>query len=92
MQQIREFLNFLDYIVATFWGITVVELIPILASNGLSLDIMTSLSDLIKLLFSVAGLIYLFFRIIHYVRMSKINVAIRKQELKKLERENGPLI
>jgi hypothetical protein len=88
MQQVREFLNFLDYIVATFWGITVVEVIPILASNGLSFEILGSLSDLIKFLFSIAGLVYLVFRIIHYVRISKINVLIRQQELKKLENEN----
>jgi hypothetical protein len=87
MHQVKEFLNFLDYIVATFWGITVVEVVPILATNGLSIDIMTSLSDLVKFLFSIAGLIYLVFRLIHFIRMSKINIEIRKEEL--YEKQNA---
>jgi hypothetical protein len=88
MHQVREFLNFLDYVVATFWGITVAEVVPLIAADGLSISILSSLSDLIKVLFSIAGLIYLIFRLLHFVKMSKVNVSIRKEELRKIEREN----
>ena len=90
MQQVRDFFNFLDYIVATFWGITLIEIIPIIVSNGITTGIMSNLSELIKILFAVAGLIYLIFRLVHFIRMSKINVAIRREELRKIERENFP--
>ena len=88
MHQVRDFLNFLDYIVATFWGFTLVEVVPVIATEGLSFNILSSLSEFIKILFAIAGLIYLVFRLIHFVKMSKINVQIRNQELKKLEGEN----
>tara|TARA_R110000796_G_scaffold152197_1_gene268705 strand:+ start:101 stop:406 length:306 start_codon:yes stop_codon:yes gene_type:complete len=90
MHQLKDFFNFLDYIVATFCGITLVEVLPVLATNGITSSLTSSISELISTLFAFVGLIYLAFRCIHYVRMSKINVAIRKEELKKIERENFP--
>jgi hypothetical protein len=88
MHQVREFLNFLDYIVGTFWGITLVDIAPTLLSNGISIGILSDLSEFIKILFAIAGLIYLIFRLLHFIRMSKINVSIRYEELRKLERDN----
>jgi uncharacterized membrane protein len=88
MQHLKDFFNFIDYIVATFWGITLVEIVPVLASNGIMHGLMSSFSELISTLFAFAGLIYLVVRLIHYIRMSKINVAIRKEELKKIESDN----
>ena len=90
MQQLKEFFNFIDYLVGTFWGITLVEVVPVLAANGIKSSLMSSFSELISTLFAFAGLVYLVVRLIHYIRMSKINVAYRKEELKKIERENFP--
>ena len=87
MHQVREFLNFLDYIVATFWGFTLIEVVPIVTGGNILPEIMSSLSDFIKVLFSIAGLIYLIFRLIHFIRMSKINIEIRKEEL--YEKQNA---
>ena len=88
MQQLKDFFNFIDYIVATFWGITLVEIVPVLAANGIMHGLMSSVSELISTLFAFAGLVYLVVRLIHYIRMSKINLAIRKEDLKKIESDN----
>ena len=88
MQQLKDFFNLVDFLVGTFWGITLVEIVPVLAANGLINGVISSFSDLTNTLFAFAGLIYLVVRLIHYIRMSKINVAIRKEELKKIKHEN----
>ena len=87
MQQVKDFINFLDYIVATFWGFTLVEIIPVVVTGGLFPNMLSSISDFIKVLFAIAGLIYLIVRLIHFVRMSKINLEIRKEEL--YEKQNA---
>ena len=87
MQQVKDFINFLDYIVATFWGFTLVEIIPAVVTGGLFPNMLSSISDFIKVLFAIAGLIYLIVRLIHFVRMSKINLEIRKEEL--YEKQNA---
>ena len=88
MQQLKEFFNLVDFLVGTFCGITLIEIVPVLAANGLFNGVMSSFSDLTNTLFAFAGLIYLVVRLIHFIRMSKINVAIRKEELKKIKHEN----
>ena len=87
MQQVREFLNFLDYIVATFWGFTLVEILPAVAAGNIFPEMLSSVSDFIKVLFSIAGLIYLIVRLVHFAKMSKINIDIRKEEL--YEKQNA---
>ena len=87
MQQVREFLNLLDYIVGTFWGFTLIEVVPSVISSGLFPSALSGISDFIKVMFSIAGFIYLVVRLIHFIRMSKINVEIRKEEL--YEKQNA---
>jgi hypothetical protein len=41
-------------------------------------------------MFLIAGFVYFIFRIINFVKLSKINIDIKRQELRKLERENFP--
>lgn len=88
MQQIKDFLNFLDYIVATFWGFTVIEIMPLLTSGSASLTVLNSVSEFIKVLFAIAGLIYLIVRLMHFIKMSKINIDIRKEELEEKKNAN----
>lgn len=88
MQQIKDFLNFLDYIVATFWGFTVIEIMPLLTSGSASFTLLNSVSELVKVLFAIAGLIYLVVRLIHFIRISKINLEFRKEELQEKKNAN----
>jgi hypothetical protein len=85
MNQIKDFLNLLDFIVGTFWSMTIVELIPVLSSGTV---ILNSFDNALKILFSLVGLIYLAFRLIHFIRMSKLNIEFRKQEIIEKERLN----
>ena len=90
MQQVKAFLNFIDFLVGTFWGLTLVETIPFLLNNNLIDDTTSKLTKIIQLMFLIAGFVYFIFRIINFVKLSKINIDIKRQELKKLERENFP--
>lgn len=90
MQQVKEFLNFLDLLVGTFWSITVLDIIPILISGEISKFAISSVSAFVNLLLAVAGLVYLVIRIVHFLRMSKLHIEYRKQEILEKERGNFP--
>ena len=90
MQQVKAFLNFIDFLVGTFWGLTLVETIPFLLNNNLIDDTTSKLTKIIQLMFLIAGFVYFIFRIINFVKLSKINIDIKRQELRKLERDNFP--
>jgi len=91
MQQIKEFLNFLDVIVGTFWGFTMIEIIPILLSGQVTNTLLSNASGIVNLLLAIAGLIYLILRAWHFYRMSILHWAYRKEELikkKNLNKQN----
>lgn len=90
MQQVKEFLNFLDLLVGTFWSITVLDIIPILISGEISKFAISSVSAFVNLLLAIAGLVYLVIRIVHFLRMSKLHIEYRKQEILEKERGNFP--
>lgn len=79
MQQIKAFFNILDAIAGLFWSFTLIDLIPLLSSG--STVIFTQIDNLIKILFSLGGLIYLAFRINHFYRNSKIDRELKSIEL-----------
>jgi len=85
MQQIKTFLNLIDIFLGTFWSMTVIEVVPLLTS-GTTL-VFTQVDNIIKILFSLAGLVYLIFRIINYYHMSKLNREIKRLEIYKLNNE-----
>lgn len=85
MNQIKAVFAVLDFVIGTFWSMTIVELIPVLSSGTI---ILNSFDNAIKILFSLVGLIYLAFRLIHFIRMSKLNIEFRKQEIIEKERLN----
>jgi hypothetical protein len=87
MQQIKDFLNFLDILVGTFWSITLLDLYPLLITGQLTNNAMSSISGFVNLLLAIAGLIYLVLRIIHFFRMSKLNLEYKKQEI--IEKKNA---
>lgn len=85
MQQIKTFFNLIDILLGTFWSMTVIEIVPLLTS-GTTL-VFTQVDNIIKILFSLAGLVYLIFRIINYYHMSKLNREIKRLEIYKLNNE-----
>jgi hypothetical protein len=84
MQQFREVLNFVDLIVGSFWGVTIVEIIPIISSG--STMVFTQVDDVIKITFAFVGLIYALVRLIHFAKISKLNRDYREQEI--IEKKN----
>jgi hypothetical protein len=86
MQQIKDFLNFLDIIVGTFWGFTMMEVVPLLVSGGGSAAFLSSASGFVNLLLAIAGLVYLIMRAWHFYRMSILHWAYRREEL--IEKKN----
>jgi hypothetical protein len=64
MQQIRDFLNFLDFTFATLWGYTLIDLIPHLSASY----VFSSLDNVIKSLFALVGLIYAGVRCFFYYK------------------------
>jgi len=87
MQQIKEFLNVIDFIVGTWWGITFIDILPIILSGGFTENLLSSASSFMNFLVVVAGLIYLILRIIHFARMSKLNIEYKRQEI--IEKQNA---
>lgn len=87
MQQVKDFLNFIDVIVGTFWSLTVMDLYPLIFSGQITISAISNISTFVNLLLAIAGLVYLVFRIIHFVRMSRLHIEYKKQEI--LEKKNA---
>lgn len=85
MQQLKDILSFLDIVVGTFWGFTVMEVIPLVTSG--TTIVFTQVDNAIKILFALVGLIYTIVRLIHFYKISKLNREFRKQEV--IEKENA---
>jgi hypothetical protein len=83
MQTIKTALNLIDVFFGTIWGLTLTEVLPLLTSG--STAVFTQVDSIIKVLFSLAGLVYLVVRIIHYYHMSKLNRDIKRLEIEQLK-------
>ena len=81
MQQIKDFLNFLDILVGTFWSFTLMDVLPIVFSGQIGTQLLSSASGIVNLLLAIAGLIYLVVRLIHFIRMSKLHIESKKQDI-----------
>lgn len=79
MQHIKSLLNFIDIMLGTFWSVTLIEVVPLVTSG--TTVVFTQLDNVIKILFSLAGLVYLLVRINHYYRNSKIDRELKAIEL-----------
>jgi hypothetical protein len=86
MQQVKDFLNFLDIIVGTFWGFTMIEIVPLIISGQVANTLLSSISGVVNLLVAFAGLVYLILRAWHFYRMSILHWAYRREEL--IEKRN----
>lgn len=83
MNEIKDFFNFLDYVVFTFWGITVYDVLPAIGTGNL----INSIDGTIKFLFALVGLIYAIVRLINFIVMARLNKKYREQEI--IEKENA---
>lgn len=81
MQQIKDFLNFLDLLVGTFWSVTMMDVLPIIFSGQIGTQLLGSISGIVNLLLAIAGLVYLIVRLVHFVRMSKLIIESKKQDI-----------
>lgn len=81
MQQIKDFLNFLDILVGTFWSFTMMDVLPIIFSGQIYDGLLGSLSGFVNLMLAIAGFVYLIVRLIHFIRMSKLHIESKKQDI-----------
>lgn len=81
MQQVKDFLNLLDFIVGTYWSITMMDVLPMLFSGQIQTSMLSNISGFVNLLLAIAGLIYLVVRLVHFVRMSKLHIESKKQDI-----------
>ena len=86
MNNIKEILAFTDLIMGFIWGITLIEVIHIVASG--TTIVFTQLDNVIKILFALVGLIYAIIRILHFIKKSKQDLRFREQEIIEKERKN----
>ena len=84
MFEIKNLLNFFDSAVATYWGITIYDLIPQFL-KGIEI---TTVDTSIRVCFALVGLIYAFARLVTYVVMSRLNSRYRELEIQEKENEN----
>ncbi len=73
---------FLDIILTGIWGLTIIDLFAIYGGFDI-------INDSVKVFLAIGGLIYLFFiKIPHEIKMNKLNRKEKKEQIKKLEKEN----
>ena len=83
MNELKDIFTYLDYVAASFWGITLYDVLPQIGTGTL----ITSFDGVIKTLFALVGLIYACARLVTYIVMSRLNKRYREQEI--IEKENN---
>lgn len=85
MLQIRNFFNGLDYVVSLLWGFTLIDLLPHLSAGY----VFSTLDNIIKTLFALAGLVYAVIRCYVYymkgVRENARSLIEEKRALQEIE-------
>jgi hypothetical protein len=83
MLQIRNLFNGLDYIVSLWWGLNLMDILPILSSGY----VFSTLDNIIKTLFALAGLVYAVIRCyVYYMKGVRENARALLEE-RKMEQE-----
>lgn len=85
MVKVFEIIKFFDLVFLSVWGLTVIEIIPLL-----SLGFLTELNidEAIKTAMALVGLIWFLVTIPHKYKMFSLERKIKKEELEALTREN----
>lgn len=85
MLQIRNFFDGLDYVVSLLWGFTLIDLLPHLSAGY----VFSTLDNIIKTLFALAGLVYAVIRCYVYymkgVRENARSLIEEKRALQEIE-------
>lgn len=94
MQQIKDFLELIkDILAGTVWSYSIFEIIPliplfpVILAGETDFSFLGNTSVLVNVLVALAGLVYLILRIVHFWRMSSLNIRFRKEEI--IEKENS---
>lgn len=79
MHTIKSILNWIDICMGYMWGYALIDVLPLITAG--SPVIFTQFDYLLKTLISIAGFVYLVFRINHYYRNSKIDRDLKMIDL-----------
>lgn len=79
----RQILSILDKLFIGIWGFTLIDLIPFASTEPFS-----EIDSTIKTIMAVAGLVYFCITIPHKIRMQKIELKLKKEELSKAIKNN----
>lgn len=88
MQQFKDLFAVIDVFVGAFWSFTMFDIIPIVLAGKVTTDLFSSVSGIVNLCLAIAGLIYLIIRLLHFIKISKVNLEIRKQDLISKKQDN----
>ena len=83
MVKIQEFFKLIDFFFLSVWGLTLMDLIPLISINFLD-----DLDGIIKTLMALSGFLYFVITIPHKVKMNRLEKKIKEEELEALEFEN----
>lgn len=80
----------LDTFFLSIWGLTLIDLIPFIASNNIA-NSFTSIDTIIKTLMALIGFIYFIVTIPHKLKMQKLDRKIKQEELEKITVSNNEI-
>lgn len=83
----HSFLQFIDGVFFIFWGMNTLEILQIIVT-GNGIFTMANAEGVLKILFSVVGLVYAGFRLYSSINMYEIDKKIKIQDLREKELKN----
>lgn len=90
MTKLKSLLSFLENISLSIWGLTILDIIPLIDFN-----IFSSIDNTIKTSMALFGAIYFaislpfkVFDLLHKKKLQKLDMEIKKEELEKIQNEN----
>lgn len=91
MKQVAEsILNFLDGVFMIVWGLNTIEILSVIATGGIT-GLLNNVQSLMKVLFSLVGLVYTLFRLFKEYDTWKIDKEIKMQDLREKILKNDDL-
>lgn len=88
MDTIKTVINIFDAFFLAVWGINMIEFATVLFSSFGLVNRITFLDGITKQGLGLAGFIYFILRIHHYYHNSRLDREIKKEELRKKQKEN----
>lgn len=88
MYTIKTIVNIFDAFFLAVWGFNMIEFATVLFSSSGLVNGITFLDGITKQGLGLAGFIYFILRIHHYYHNSRLDRDIKKEELRKKQKEN----